>query len=137
MPNGSPLLFTALAVALVASGSIGAKAQDEVPLEFGTYAQNKDWCKMNRADQNGPDYKEKRAYINLSATEMNWQDTVGKITKVSVERNKINLAVELTSEGKTENKTLQLIRKSKKIFVLTGVNFFYCSDYQPNPRLGR
>ena len=92
---------------------------------------------MNRADQKGPDYTEKRAYINLSATEMNWQDSVGRITNVSVAGNRINLAVELASPGKTEAKTYQLVRKSQKIFVLAGVNFFHCADYQPNPRLGR
>jgi hypothetical protein len=137
MRNRSLVLFRALAAAAVVSVPFVAQAQDEIPLEFGTYAQNKDWCKMSRADQDGPDYKEKRAYINLSATEMNWQDTVGRITNVGVEGSKINLGLELTTQGKTETKTLQLIRKNKKLFALTGINFFYCSDYQPNPRLGR
>jgi hypothetical protein len=137
MRNGSLFLLSAFAAAFLASGAITTRAEDEIPLEFGTYAQNKEWCALNRADQKGPDYTEKRAYINLSATEMSWQDTVGRITNVSVESNKINLALELTTEGKTETKTLQLTRKNKKLFVLTGVNFFYCPDYQPNPRLGR
>jgi hypothetical protein len=137
MRIGSAFLFSALAASLLASGATMAGAQEEIPLEFGTYAQQKEWCKMNRADQSGPDYKEKRAYINLTATEVNWESTVGRITNVSVERNKINLALELTTEGKTEPKTLQLTRKNKKLFVLIGVNFFHCSDYQPNPRLGR
>jgi hypothetical protein len=137
MRNGSAFLFSALAASLLVSGATMARAQEEIPLEFGTYAQQKEWCQMNRADQNGPDYKEKRAYINLSATEMNWESTVGRITNVSVEHNKINLGLELTAEGKTETKTLQLTRKNKKLFVLTGINFFYCKDYLPNPRLGR
>src|SRR5262245_11140242 len=137
MRNGSLFLLGALTAACLASGAVASRAQDEIRLDFGTYAQNKDWCKVNRADQQGPDYTEKRAFINLSATEMNWQDTVGRITNVSVEGSRINLALELTSPGKTEAKTLQLIRKSQKIFVLAGINFFYCSNYQPNPRLGR
>lgn len=137
MRTGSAFLFSGLAASLLASGATMASAQEEIPLEFGTYAQQKEWCKMSRADQSGPDYKEKRAYINLTATEVNWESTVGRITNVSIERNKIKLALELTTEGKTEPKTLQLTRKNKKLFVLTGVNFFYCSDYQPNPRLGR
>ena len=137
MRNRSLFLSSLLAAAVVVSVPFAARAQDEIPLEFGTYSQQKEWCKMNRADQNGPDYKEKRAYINLTATEMNWQDTVGRITNVSVSGSKINLGLELTTPGKTETKTLQLVRKNKKLFVLTGINFFYCSDYQPNPRLGR
>jgi hypothetical protein len=137
MRNGSFFLLAGLAAAGLAFGALAARAQDDMRLEFGTYAQNKAWCKLNRADQKGPDYTEKRAYINLSASEMNWQDTVGRITNVSIEGNRINLALELTSPGKTEAKTLQLVRKDKKIFVLAGVNFFYCSNYQPNPRLGR
>jgi hypothetical protein len=68
---------------------------------------------------------------------MNWQDTVGRITNVSVEGSKINLGLELTTQGKVETKTLMLYRKSQRIFVLTGINFFYCANYQPNPRLGR
>jgi hypothetical protein len=137
MRNGSLYSFALLAAACLTFGAVEARAQDDMRLEFGTYAQSKDWCKLNRADQKGPDYTEKRAYINLSATEMNWQDSVGRITNVSVEGNRINLAVELTSPGKTEAKTYQLIRKDKSIFVLTGINFFHCSDYLPNPRLGR
>jgi hypothetical protein len=138
MQNGSPLLFATLAAALLASGAMEARAQDEIPLEFGTYSQSKDWCKVNRADKNGPDYKEKRVYINLTATEINWNETVGKITNVSVDGGrKINLAVELTTRGATETKTLLLIRKNKKVFSLSGVNLFYCSNYQPNPWLGR
>jgi|GEM_PF-3767464 len=136
MRNRSLVLFGALA-AVVVSVPFVAQAQDEIPLEFGTYAQQKEWCLLNRADQNGPDYKEKRAYINLSATEMNWQDTVGRITNVGVEGARINLGLELTTQGKTEAKTLQLIRKNQRLFVLTGINFFYCKDYLPNPRLGR
>lgn len=134
MRNGSLFLLGAFAAACF--GANAARA-DDMRLEFGTYAQNKNWCKMNRADQTGPDYTEKRAFINLSATEMNWQDTVGRITNVSVEGGKINLGLELTTQGKVETKTLMLYRKSQRIFVLTGINFFYCSNYQPNPRLGR
>jgi hypothetical protein len=137
MPNGSLFLFGVLAAASLAFGTVEAQAQDDMRLEFGTYAQTKDWCKLNRADQKGPDYTEKRAYINLSATEMNWQDSVGRITDVSVAGNRINVALDVTSPGKTEAKTYQLIRKDKNIFVLAGINFFHCSDYQPNPRLGR
>jgi hypothetical protein len=137
MRNRSIFLLAALAAAGFAFGVVEARAQDDMRLEFGTYAQNKEWCKLNRADQKGPDYTEKRAYINLSASEMNWQDSVGRITNVGVEGNRINLAVELTSPGKTEAKTYQLIRKDKNLFVLAGVNFFHCSDYLPNPRLGR
>lgn len=128
--------YTALA-ALLVFGAMEARAQDEIPLEFGTYSRSKDWCKVNRAEKTSPDYLEKRAYINLTAGEMNWNETVGKITNVSVDNKKINLSLQLTTRGVTENKDLLLIRKSKKIFVLTGVNFFYCADYQPNPWLGR
>src|SRR6476659_1994044 len=128
MRNRSIFLLAALAAAALAFGTVGARAQDDMRLEFGTYAQNKDWCKLNRADQKGPDYTEKRAYINLSASEMNWQDSVGRITNVGVEGNRINLAVELTSPGKMEAKSYQLIRKDKNLFVLAGVNFFHCSD---------
>jgi hypothetical protein len=130
-------LFVVLTAGGLAFCGPAAYAQDDMRLDFGTYAQAKDWCKLTRADPKGPDYTEKRAFINLSATEINWQDTVGRITNVSVEGNRINLAVELTSPGKTEQKTFQLVRKSQQIFVLTGVNFFHCADYQPNPRLGR
>jgi hypothetical protein len=135
MRNGSLFLFGAVAAAGLVFAS--AARADEIPLLFGTYAQHKSWCKKNRADQTGPDYMEKRAYINLSATEVNWHDTVGRITNVSVAGNKVDLGLELTTQGKTETKTLQLYRKSKDLFVLTGINFFYCSNYQPNPRLGR
>jgi hypothetical protein len=137
MRNGSAFLLGSLAATLFAASTNVARAQDEIPLEFGTYAQQKDWCKMNRADQNGPDFKQKRAYINLSATEMNWESTVGRITNVSVERNRINLGVELTADAATESRNLQLIRKNRKLFVLTGINFFHCKEFQPNPRLGR
>jgi hypothetical protein len=130
-------LFSLLAAAFLASDPVAAKAQDEIPLLFGTYSRDKDWCKMSRADRSGPDYKEGRAFINLSANEINWNDTVGRITNVTVKGTRINLDVELAAHGKVETKTLQLIRKSKKIFVLIGINFFHCADYQPNPRLGR
>ena len=137
MRNRSSILSGLLATAILASSAIHAEAQDEIPLYSGTYSRDKDWCKVSRANESGPDYKEKRAFINLSPTEINWEDTVGKITDISVENNKINLGVELTTNGKVETKTMLLIRKSKKIFVLIGVNFFHCSSYQPNPRLGR
>jgi hypothetical protein len=136
MRNGSHFLLGALAAACLGFGANAARA-DDFPLEFGTYAQNKTWCNKNRADQAGPDFTEKRAFINLSATEMNWQDTVGRITNISVAGPKINLGLELTTQGKTETKTLMLYRKNQKLFVLTGINFFYCANYQPNPRLGR
>jgi hypothetical protein len=61
---------------------------------------------------------------------------VGKISNVSVDGKKVNLAVELTSNGTTQAKTLMLYRKGKKIFVLGGVNFYHCSTYMPNPWLG-
>ncbi|MGE0238556.1 MAG: hypothetical protein AB7F09_27370 [Parvibaculaceae bacterium] len=137
MQSGSSFLFGVLAAAFLASGAIEVNAQAEIPLLFGTYARDKDWCKVSRADQNGPDYKEKRAFINLSETEINWNQTAGRITTVSVEGSKINLGLELATNGKVETKTYLLIRKSKKIFVLTGINFFHCTDYQPNPWLGR
>lgn len=137
MRFGSPFLCTALAAGFIVAGAGAATAQDEIPLDFGTYSQSKDWCKASRANQDGPDYKNKRAFINLSETEINWNETVGKITNVSVDGNRINLAVELTTNGKTETRTLPLVRKNKKLFVLTGINFFYCADYQPNPWLGR
>lgn len=136
MHNGSIVLLGALAAALLALGAIESRAQDEIPLEFGTYSRQKDWCKTNRADPKGPGYTERRAFINLSASEINWDQTVGKITNVSVNGNKINLDVTLTTPGRTETKTLPLVRKDKKLFVLSGINFFYCSDYQPNPWLG-
>lgn len=137
MRNASLFTFAAMAAACLAFSAIEARAQDDMRLEFGTYAQNKEWCKLNRADQKGPDYTEKRAFINLTATEMNWQDSVGRISNVSVEGDRINLAVELTSPGKSEAKTYQLVRKRKDLFVIAGVNFFRCSQYLPNPRLGR
>lgn len=136
MRNGSLFLVGALAAASFGFAASAARG-DEIPLDFGTYAQRKPWCKMNRADQAGPDYTEKRAFINLTAAEMNWQDTVGRITNVSVDGNKISLGLELTTQGKTETKNLMLYRKNQKLFVLTGINFFYCPDYLPNPRLGR
>src|SRR5262245_21922809 len=114
MRNSPCFSLGILAAIFLTSGAIEASAQDEIPLAFGTYAQNKDWCKVSRSDQNGPDYKEKRAYINLSETEINWNQTVGRITNVSVEGIKINLAVELTTNGQVETKTLPLLRKNKK-----------------------
>lgn len=135
MRFGSRLLFAGLTALLMSAG--GTMAQEEIPLEFGTYAQNKDWCKLDRADPKGPDFTDKRAFINLTQNEINWNTSVGQITNVTIDRNKINLAVQLTSEGNTQAVTLPLIRKSKKIFVLAGVNFFRCSTYLPNPRLGR
>lgn len=136
MRNSSLLLISALAADLLSLGAAPVHAQDEIPLEFGTYAQQKEWCKVDRADQAGPDYKEKRAYINLSASEINWNQTVGRIANVSVNGNKIDLALQLTTNGATEAKTLPLVRKNKKIFVLAGINYFYCSTYMPNPWLG-
>lgn len=126
-----------LTAALLVANATGASAQDEIPLESGTYARVKDWCKMNRADQNGPDHKEKRAYINLSQTEINWNESVGKITDVSIDRKKVTLSVQMTEGGSTQAVTLPLLRKNKKVFVLTGINFYYCSTYMPNPWLGR
>lgn len=138
MRFGSRLLFAGLAALFIASGGAGAMAQEAIPLEFGTYAQNKDWCQMmNRADPNGPDYKDKRAFINLTQDEINWNTSVGKITNVSIDRKTINLALQLTADGETKAVTLPLVRKSKKIFVVAGVNFYYCNTYMPNPRLGR
>lgn len=137
MRNGYLLPVAALAAAFFTLGTVTTQAQDDIPFAFGTYTQNKDWCKVNRADQKGPDYTEKRAFINLSEHEINWNNSVGKITNVSVEGNKVNLAVEMTTDGKTENRTLPLVRKNTKLFVLAGINFFYCKDYQPNPVLGR
>lgn len=129
--------FVGLAAAFLAANAAGASAGDEIPLEPGTYAQTVEWCLVNRADQNGPDYKNKRAYINLTQTEINWNRTVGKITNASIDRNKINLSVNLTADGSEKAATMQLIRKSKKLFVLLGVNFYHCSTYMPNPWLGR
>jgi hypothetical protein len=137
MRNASLFLLAAMTAACLSFGAVAARAQDDMRLQFGTYSQSKEWCKLNRADQKGPDYTEKRAFINLTATEMNWQDSVGQITNVSVAGNRINLSVQLTSPGKTEAKTYQLIRKDKDIFVLAGINFFHCPQYLPNPRLGR
>ena len=137
MRFGPLSLFVGLAAGFLAANAAGASAGDEIPLESGTYARVTDWCKANRADQNSPVYKEKRAYINLSQTEINWDDSVGRITNVSVDGKKIALSVEMTEGGSTKAVTLPLTRKNKKVFVLTGVNFYYCSTYQPNPRLGR
>lgn len=137
MHYGSRSLFLGLAAAFLAAHAAGASAQDEIPLEPGTYAQAVDWCRVDRADQNGPDYKNKRAYINLTQTEINWNQTVGKITNVSIDRKKINLSVNLTTDGIEKAATMQLYRKSKKIFVLVGINFYHCSTYMPNPWLGR
>jgi hypothetical protein len=137
MQHKSCFSFGLLAAIFLTSGAIEARAQDEIPLVFGTYSRDKNWCKVSRANQSGPDYKEKRAYINLSKTEINWNQTVGRITDVSVEGTKVNLSVEVTTNGQVETKTLALLRKNKKLFVLTGINFFHCSDYQPNPWLGR
>lgn len=136
MRFGSPMLFAGLAALVVATG--GAKAREEIPLVSGTYAQNMDWCQMmNRADPNGPDYKDKRAFINLTQDEINWNTSVGQITDVSIDRKTINLVVQLTTDGQTKAVALPLVRKSKKVFVLYGVNFYHCPTYMPNPRLGR
>jgi hypothetical protein len=126
-----------LAVAFSALGVVRAEAMDDMNLEFGTYARDIDWCMANRADQNSRIYKEKRAFINLSESEINWDQSVGRITNVAVDRNKINLTLEMTADGTTKTTPLQLIRKNKKTFVLIGVNFYHCGTYQPNPWLGR
>ena len=136
MRNGSLFLFSVMATALLIWGATTARAQDEIPLEFGTYSQSKEWCQINRADKDSPDYKGKRAYINLSATEINWNQDVGRIGNVSIDGKKINLAGDLTSNGTTQAKTLTLFRKDKKIFAIFGVNFYRCSTYMPNPWLG-
>ncbi len=113
MRFGSPMLFAGLAALVVATG--GAKAREEIPLVSGTYAQNMDWCQMmNRADPNGPDYKDKRAFINLTQDEINWNTSVGQITDVSIDRKTINLVVQLTTDGQTKAVALPLVRKSKK-----------------------
>ena len=126
-----------LAAVFMATGIIRAEAMDDMNLEYGTYARVFDWCLVNRTDQNSPVYKEKRAFINLSENEINWDQSVGKITNVAVDNKKINLTLELTAEGTTKPTTMSLIRKNKKTFVLIGVNFYHCSNYQPNPSLGR
>ncbi len=126
-----------LAALFLAAGTIDTQAAGDMDLEYGTYARVKDWCKANRADPKGPDYKEKRAYINLSENEINWNQTVGRITNVAVDRNKINLTVEMTAEGAAKTVDLPLTRKNRKVFVLTGVNFYYCGTLMPNPWLGR
>ena len=108
MRSGLRILFVGLAVAFTAANSAGASSE-EFPLESGTYARVYDWCKVNRADQNSPVYKEKRAYINLSPTEINWDESVGKITDVGVDGNKITLSVEMTEGGSTKPVTLPLI----------------------------
>lgn len=135
MRYGSRLLTAGLTAILTTAGA--AAAQEEIPLEFGTYAQNKDWCKMDRADPKGPDFTDKRAFINLTQNEINWNTSVGQITNVAVDGKKISLAIQLTTDGNTKAVTLPLVRKSKKIFVLGGINFFRCNTYLPNPRLGR
>jgi hypothetical protein len=136
MRFGSRMLFAGLAGLVVTTG--GAMAREEIPLESGTYAQNKDWCQMmNRADPKGPDYKDKRAFINLTQDEINWNTSVGAITDVAIDRKTVNLAVQLTTDGQTKAVALPLVRKSKKVFVLYGVNFYHCPTYMPNPRLGR
>ena len=126
-----------LAAVFMATGVIGAEAMDDMKLEYGTYAREIDWCQANRADQNSPVYKEKRAFINLSESEINWDQSVGRITNVAVDSKKINLTLELTAEGTTKPTTMTLTRKNKKTFVIIGVNFYHCSTYQPNPWLGR
>jgi hypothetical protein len=136
MRFGSRMLFAGAAALFVATG--GAVAREEIPLESGTYAQNMDWCQMmNRADPKGPDYKDKRAFINLTQDEINWNTSVGQITDVAIDRKTVNLAVQLTTDGQTKAVALPLVRKSKKVFVLYGVNFYHCPTYMPNPRLGR
>jgi hypothetical protein len=130
-------VLVGLVGAFMALGVVHAEAMDDMKLEYGTYARVFDWCVANRADQNSFDYKEKRAFINLSENEINWNQSVGKITDVVVDRNKITLTLQMTAEGTTKTTTLPLIRKNKKTFVLTGVNFYHCANYQPNPWLGR
>src|SRR4029453_13831519 len=98
MGSGLRILFVGLAVAFTAANSAGASSE-EIPLESGPYSRVNDWCKANRADQNSPVYKEKRAYINLSQTEINWDESVGKITNVSVDGNKITLSVDMPKPG--------------------------------------
>jgi hypothetical protein len=137
MRVSSRKVLVGLGVAFIALGAASAEAKDDMKLEYGTYARVFDWCVANRADQNSPIYKEKRAFINLSESEINWDQSVGKITNVVVDRNKINLTLEMTEEGTTKPKTLTLTRKNKKTFVLIGVNFYHCDTYQPNPSLGR
>jgi hypothetical protein len=137
MRVSSRKVLVGLGVAFIALGAASAEAKDDMKLENGTYARVFDWCVANRADQNSPIYKEKRAFINLSESEINWDQSAGKITNVVVDRNKINLTLEMTEEGTTKPKTLTLTRKNKKTFVLIGVNFYHCDTYQPNPSLGR
>lgn len=137
MRVGSRNVLVGLVSVFLALGTVHAEARDDMKLEYGTYARVFDWCVANRADQNSPIYKEKRAFINLSENEINWDRSVGKITNVAVDRNKINLTLEMTEEGTTTPKTLTLTRKNKKTFVLIGVNFYHCDTYQPNPSLGR
>lgn len=137
MRVGSRNVLVGLVSAFLALGVVRAEARDDMELEYGTYARVFDWCVANRADQNSPIYKEKRAFINLSENEINWDQSVGKITNVAVDRKKINLTLEMTAEGTTKPATLTLTRKNKKTFVLIGVNFYHCNTYQPNPSLGR
>ena len=126
-----------LAAVFMATGTIRADAMDDMKLEYGTYARVFDWCLVNRTDQNSLVYKEKQAFINLSENEINWDQSVGRITNVAVDNKKINLTLELTTEGTTKPATMSLIRKNKNTFVLIGVNFYHCNNYQPNPSLGR
>jgi len=135
MRFGSRLLIAGVTAFFITTSA--AVAQEELPLEFGTYAQNKDWCKLDRADPKGPDFTDKRAFINLTQNEINWNNSVGQITNIGIDGNKVTLAVQLTTDGQTKAVTLPLIRKTKKIFVLGGINFFRCTGYMPNPRLGR
>ncbi len=127
----------ALMAAFIAWGVHPAAAMDDMDLEYGTYARVSDWCKVNRTDQTSRVYKEKRAYINLSEGEINWDQNVGKITNVVVDGKKITLTLQMTADGATKTTTLPLYRKNKKTFVITGVNFYHCGTYQPNPLLGR
>lgn len=136
MGYGLRCLCFGLAAAIGMSGTLQAVA-DDFPFQSGTYARDADWCLRNRADPAGPDYREKRAYINLTESEINWNQSVGKITSVTTDRNKVTLGLQMTTDGKTEQKTLPLIRKSKKIFVIVGVNYYRCNTYMPNPWLGR
>ena len=53
MRNGSAFLFVALTAGGFALCGPAAYAQDDMRLDFGTYAQAKDWCKLTRADPKG------------------------------------------------------------------------------------
>jgi hypothetical protein len=129
-------LFFGLVAAIAMSGAFPVAADDFL-FESGTYARDADWCLRNRADPAGPDYREKRAYINLTESEINWNQSVGKITSVATDHNKVTLSLQMTTDGKTEQMTLPLVRKSKKVFVIVGVNYYRCNTYMPNPWLGR